>query len=243
MIEQMDADWRAAALEFVQHAEKKYAESTTANKEGVYSTRPQLPLQVLKDLAREFRAEQWRIGPLACLDHLTYSLSQGQRNHHLFSIFLLTTYKHDLPEKSWYYLDGWLEQLDDFVVCDQLAINLGGRLAAADKSHLQALIQWCQLSSPYRQRFAVITICMVHKKHKCRPKDVLKCIEPLMKTEDHHVQYAVAFAIQQIERVNEALSVSFLKKWKGKANHEIFRESMAMLSPQAKMTLIKAKSH
>ncbi len=94
-----------------------------------------------------------------------------------------------------------------------------------------------------RRRFAVATACIVHNKGGKTLKSVLRLIEPLMNDPSAHVQNVVAWAIRQVAGEDEHLALAFLKKWKGRCDHEIFREATLRLSPDAKMALLKAKSH
>lgn len=202
-----------------------------------------LPLDEIKSAVKAFRSKQWQFNAENALEFLDLVFPYGQHDEILFGIFLLTLFKRELPDATWSAVESWLDQIDHWVVCDQLAINIAGRLVAEQKARWKAL-QLCALSrNLWRRRFAVTTACVVHNKGGKNAKAVVKLIEPLMKDSTKHVQSVVAWAIRQVAAEDEHLALSFLKKWKGRCDHEIFREASLRFSPEAKMALLKAKSH
>ncbi len=202
-----------------------------------------LPLDDIKAAVKALLSREWQLTGEDALEYLSVVFPDGRHDEILFCIFLLTVFKRRLPAETWPEVETWLEQVDDRVVCDQLAINIAGRLVLADKSRWKALQLWAQSPNEWKRHFAVTTAGVVHKKGGRKSKDVLKLIDPLMNDPSTHVQNVVAWAIRQVAGEDENLAVSLLKKWKGRCNHEIFREATLRLSPDAKITVMKAKSH
>ena len=159
------------------------------------------------------------------------------------SQFLRRLFKRELPPDTWAAVEAWLDHIDHWQVCDQLAINIAGRLVAAERTRWKVLESCVASPSEWRRRFAIITACVVHNKGGRKLKPVLKLVNPLMNDTSQHVQNMVGWAVRQVATEDERLAVGFLKKWKGRCNHEIFREASLRLSPDAKITLMKAKSH
>ncbi len=202
-----------------------------------------LPLDDIKSAVKAFRSQEWQLTSEDALEYLSIVFPDGRHDEILFCILLLTVFKRHLPAETWPEVEVWLEHIDHWVVCDQLAINIAGRLVVADKTRWRALQLWTQSPNEWRRRFAVTTAGIVRHKGGRKSKDVLKLIEPLMNDPSTHVQNVIAWAIRQVAGEDEHLAVSFLKKWKGRCNHEIFREATLRLSPDAKITVMKAKSH
>ena len=192
---------------------------------------------------KAFLSHEWQLTGEDALEYLSVVFPDGRHDEILFCILLLTVFKRRLPAETWPEVEMWLEHIDHWVVCDQLAINIAGRLVLADKSRWKALQLWAQSPNEWQRRFAVTTAGIVRNKGGRKSKDVLKLIDPLMNDASTHVQNVVAWAIRQVAGENEHLAVNFLKKWKGRCDHEIFREATLRLSPDAKITVMKAKSH
>ncbi len=202
-----------------------------------------LPVQDIKAAVKTFRSKQWQMSAGEALQFLDLVFPDAEHDEILFAILLLTVFKRELPAETWPAVKSWLDHLDHWIVCDQLAINIAGRLVAQDRTRWKALQLWVLSRNQWWRRFAVTTACIVHNKGKCKLKDILRLIEPLMNDPSTHVQNVVAWAIRQVAGEDENLALSFLKKWKGRCEHEIFREASLRLTPQAKMALLRAKSH
>ncbi len=202
-----------------------------------------LPLDAIKSAVKAFRSREWQLTAEDALEYASVVFPDGRHDEILFCILLLTVFKRRLPAETWPEVERWLDHIDHWVVCDQLAINIAGRLVLAHKTRWKALQLWTQSPNEWKRRFAVTTAGIVRGKGGRKSKEVLKLIEPLMNDPATHVQNVVAWAIRQIAGEDEHLAVSFLKKWKGRCNHEIFREAILRLSPDAKITVMKAKSH
>ena len=202
-----------------------------------------LPLDDIKSAVKAFLSHEWQLTGEDALEYLSVVFPDGRHDEILFCILLLTVFKRRLPAETWPDVEMWLEHIDHWVVCDQLAINIAGRLVLADKTRWKALQLWAQSPNEWKRRFAVTTAGIVRNKGGRKSKDVLKLIDPLMNDASTHVQNVVAWAIRQVAGENEHLAVNFLKKWKGRCDHEIFREATLRLSPDAKITVMKAKSH
>ena len=202
-----------------------------------------LPLDDIKSAVKAFRSSEWQLTGEDALEYLSVVFPDGRHDEILFCILLLTAFKRRLPAETWAEVEMWIEHIDHWVVCDQLAINIAGRLVLADKSRWKALQLRTKSRNEWQRRFAVTTAGIVRSKGGRKSKDLLKLIDPLMNDPSTHVQNVVAWAIRQVAGEDEHLAVNFLKKWKGRCDHEIFREATVRLSPDAKITVMKAKSH
>ena len=230
------ADWRDEVRVLL-------GDSNTPPLESSRSAHDDLPFEQIKSAVKQFRSRQWQMNADDALDFLDAVFPGRQHDEILFGILLLTLFKRELPADTWLAVEAWLDHLDHWQVCDQLAINIAGRLVVAEKARWKVLESCVESPSEWRRRFAVITACVVHKKGGRKLKPVLKLLNPLMNDTSQHVQNMVGWAVRQVATEDERLAVGFLKKWKGRCNHEIFREASLRLSPDAKITLMKAKSH
>lgn len=234
------ADWREQARELL----SGQTGSAAADEERrTSSTQPEPCLEDIKSVVKAFRAKHWQLSPQKAFDFLNLVFPDRRHDETLFGIFLLTVFKHELPENTWAALDEWLGHVDHWVICDQLAINIAGRLLSEDRHRWRALESWVRSQNQWQRRFAVMTAGVAMKKDGCKPKELLKLVDPLMNDVSSHVQNVAAWAVRQAAKLDEDLAVGHLRKWKGRCHHEIFREACTHLSPQAKMTLLKAKSH
>lgn len=233
------ADWRDDVRELL----GGMGDSSRPQPESGQPAHDDLPLDQIKSAVKQFRSRQWQMSADDALDFLDAVFPSRQHDEVLFAILLLTLFKRELPPDTWAAVEAWLDHIDHWQVCDQLAINIAGRLVVAEKARWKVLESCVQSSSEWRRRFAVITACVVHNKGGRKLKPVLKLVTPLMNDTSQHVQNMVGWAVRQVATEDERLAIGFLKKWKGRCNHEIFREASLRLSPDAKITLMKAKSH
>src|SRR5439155_8489135 len=75
----------------------------------------------------------------------------------LFGVFLLSHYRRQLAPELWGKIDNWVEHIDNWETCDQLAMNLAGELVAKDLSLVSDLVKWARSGNFWRRRFAAAT--------------------------------------------------------------------------------------
>lgn len=202
-----------------------------------------LPVQRVAAAVKQFMTHQWQVTPQTALEFLDMTFPEGSREEILFGILLLTLFKRKLPPKTWPMLETWVRHIADVDVCDQLAINLSGRLIAGDKARFKVIHEWSGGPAVLVRRFAILSAVAALKKEACRPRDVIRLLDGFMSADTAPLQNAVVWALGQLTRIDEPEVVELLKKWQGRANPEIFKRAGKHLSGTARFELVRAKRH
>jgi len=196
---------------------------------------------VLRELVKKFKSEHKEVTIELASQLLTEFCRKRCREEILFGVFLLASFSRKfsvemLPE-IWEHLNEWVDCIDNWETCDQLAMHVAGEVVAMDPSLTNDLVEWASSDNRWRRRFAVATTTVLNQKGRRHVKETLAVCEPLMTDADPMVQKAVGWALREATRSNEDAVFAFLKRWKGKANRRIFREGAQKLSTNFKDAL------
>ena len=142
MTESSAYKWREDIRELLERKGSKLAAGRiaalpSAPKFGGY-VHDDLPLDAIKSAVKSFRSREWQLTSEDALEFLSIVFPDGRHDEILFCILLLTVFKRHLPRETWPEVEVWLEHIDHWIVCDQLAINIAGRLVLADKTRWRA---------------------------------------------------------------------------------------------------------
>lgn len=196
---------------------------------------------VLRELVKKFNREHKEVTlELAC-QLLTEFCKKRCREEILFGVFMVASFSRKLiPEMLpalWKHINEWVDCIDNWETCDQLAMHVSGEIVAKDPSLTNDLVEWARSDNKWRRRFAVATTTVLNQKGRRLVKETLAVCEPLMTDADPIVQKAVGWALREATRSDEDAVFAFLKRWKGKANRRIFREGAQKLSAKFKDAL------
>ena len=98
--------------------------------------------------------------PISLLDAVAFAeeafLSEC-REEMLCATFLLGRLKRSFGEGLWPRIDAWIDRVDNWETCDQLAMGVAGELFARAPEPSRArwmrdLIRWSAASNPWRRR-------------------------------------------------------------------------------------------
>ena len=201
MISASYSDWRVMADQLLREAEGGSLDADKAL--------PELPTRTIQAAVKQFRKKQWLLTANTAVEFCDFVFREQRRNETLFAIYTLTLYKERLPTQTWDKIETWVQYLQDRDLCDELAINLAGRLVIQDKSRARQLMTWSHSRNGWARRFAVVTMLVVCKKGGCNLSDVLHFLDDLMSDEVQHVQTAVAWTIHQLAKMDEVSGVLF----------------------------------
>jgi 3-methyladenine DNA glycosylase AlkD len=152
------------------------------------------------------------------------------REEVLFGVFLLAQYRRQFSPALWEKIDRWVECIDNWETCDQLAMNVAGELLITDISRLKDLVGWAKTENPWRRRFAAATTTALNQKGRSYPEETFRVCEPLLVDQEPTVQKAVAWAIREVAKNDEPAAFSFLTRNKKKAHPKILREASEKLT-------------
>ena len=197
---------------------------------------------VLRDIVKKFKSDHKELTlELAC--QLLTDFGSGRcREEILVGVFLVASFSRRftpemIPALWWKDINKWVDYIDNWETCDQLAMNVAGEVVAIDLTLTKDLVKWARSDNHWRRRFAVATTTVLNQKGRRHVKETLAVCELLMTEADPMVQKAVGWALREATRSDENVVFAFLKRWKGKANRKIFREGSQKLSTDLKAAL------
>jgi 3-methyladenine DNA glycosylase AlkD len=81
------------------------------------------------------------------------------REELLVGVFLIAQKKRRIARVTWKDLDAWVDAIDNWEVCDQLAMGIAKyRLDDEGEMAIDRLVTWAKSPSLWRRRFAVATV-------------------------------------------------------------------------------------
>jgi len=72
------------------------------------------------------------------------------------AIFILEKFSKDFDETTWKLMDGWIDGLDNWALCDWLC-SLRVKMADKDRKKLTLLMEWTETPYLWRRRSAIIS--------------------------------------------------------------------------------------
>ena len=124
----------------------------------------------------------------------------------LFGVFVLARFRKRLDASVWAKLEAWLDCIDNWETCDQLAKGVAAELVARDLGRLPRLVRWARSPQPWRRRFALATAAALNQGGKQEIEATLEVCEPLMGEREPIVQQAVGWALREASK-NDAKRV------------------------------------
>jgi 3-methyladenine DNA glycosylase AlkD len=196
---------------------------------------------VVREIVKKFKSDHEELTfELAC-KLLTDFCKRRCREEILVGVFLVASFSRRLTREMipvlWKDINEWVDCIDNWETCDQLAMNVAGEVVAIDLTLTKDLVKCARSDNKWRRRFAVATTTVLNQKGRRHVKETLTVCEPLMTDTDPVVQKAVGWALREATRGDEHAVFAFLKCWKGKANRKIFREGSQKLSTDLKAAL------
>jgi 3-methyladenine DNA glycosylase AlkD len=186
----------------------------------------------IRDLVKDFATSHKKD---LTVDEVAQLLDGFWRDHDregiLFGVFLLSQYRRQIPLGLWGKIDKWVEHINNWETCDQLAMNLAGELVAKDLSLVDDLVQWARSDNFWRRRFAAASTTTLNQKARSHAKETFRVCELLLADKEPMVQKAVAWAIREVAKNDEIAAFSFLKQHKNETHPRILKEASAKLTP------------
>jgi 3-methyladenine DNA glycosylase AlkD len=146
------------------------------------------------------------------------------REELLFGVFLLARFKKQFSRGLWDHADRWVESVDNWETCDQLAMNVIGELVARHLNLSKELVVWSRAANPWRRRSAVAATTALNQKGRSHPTQTFDVCEGLLEDPDTMVQKAVAWALREVARSNTRAVVQFLRARQGHVSSFIVRD-------------------
>jgi 3-methyladenine DNA glycosylase AlkD len=192
----------------------------------------------LRNLAVIFRGKHTELS-LDEVCKLMDMLCEDQcREEILFGIFLLSGYGKKIIGLNWDRMDKWIEALDNWETCDQLASNMSGPLVAANLVYVDHLVELTRSGNLWKRRFAVATVSELNHKGRLYSEESFRVCHPLLGDPEPMVWKAVGWAIREISKKDEAAAFTFLSENKQQIPIKLLREASEKLSPQNRQRIL-----
>lgn len=117
------------------------------------------------------------------------------REELLLGIFLVARGKRRVTKVTWQDLDAWVDAIDNWEVCDQLAMAIARQRLDGDAA-IARLERWASSPNLWRRRFAVATVAT----SKLAAPDVERVLARVAGDREPMVKKAVAWARRELAR-------------------------------------------
>ena len=229
-----DSDWESVRRELRSAADsglsEKYARVSPTCGEVLGVTVPALR-QMVKDFAS--RSPQLEVD--VAIEIANDAFVSACREEMLFAIFLIARFKRRLNASHWSSIDRWVEVVDNWETCDQLAMAVAGELigrarAKEREQFLADLTKWSVAPNPWRRRFAVSSTTALNQKGRKNAVATLQVCEGVIEDIDKNVQAAVGWAMREASKSDAKAVFAFLKKHQKSMPPGLLRKSAEKLS-------------
>lgn len=195
----------------------------------------------LRELARAFYDEHEGLTLDQAADLLDRLAASGVREEILVGTFVLGRFRKRVEALPWARVERWLDAIDNWETCDQLASNVAGAIVAKAPALVDALVALTRSPNLWRRRFAVATAVTLNQKGRRLAAETLRVCEPLLEDRERMVQKAVGWALREASEVDEALVVALLMKHRARIPARLLTEASEKLAPAHRRRLAEAK--
>jgi 3-methyladenine DNA glycosylase AlkD len=157
------------------------------------------------------------------------------REEILFGLFWLARFKKQLPPQLWSRIDRWIDCIDNWETCDQLAKGIAGELLARDLALVADVKKWARSPNPWRRRFAVAITTELNQKGRSDAEPALAVCKHLLTEADANVQKAVGWALREACKSDEPAVFELLRSQT--VHPKILREAAQKLTAAHKRAL------
>lgn len=146
----------------------------------------------LRTLARELDRDH-ALDDAAAIALLHRLAKRRVREELLVGVFLIAQRKKRIASVTWKDLDSWVDAIDNWEVCDQLAMGIA-KYRLAGEADIDRLVSWATSKNLWRRRFAVATVATAG----LSKRDVERVLAPVAGDREPMVKKAVAWARREL---------------------------------------------
>lgn len=201
-----------------------------------------IAVPVLRAKVKEFVSanRQLTLADAARLGDLAFA--SGCREEMLCATFFLARFKAKFEAGLWAKVDGWIESIDNWETCDQLAMGVVGELIGRAKEPqrgewVRDLLAWATAPNPWRRRCAVATTTVLNQKGRADAETTLRVCERAINDRDTSVAKAVGWALREACKSRPDDVFALLKKHRAVLSRTLLREASAKLSAAQRAAL------
>ena len=218
------------------HTDPVYLKQLERLVPGVRSVGVKVPK--LKTIAAELHKTHKDLTDADAWALLTHFAKGTVRDELLAGIFLIARRRKSLPSVPWADIERWLDAVDNWETCDQLAMNIIAPRVAADAQALARLQTWTTSKNVWQRRAAVACGASLNQRGRSLPHVTLALCAPLLNDPEPMVRKAVVWALREASEKNEAAAFAFLRKHKARVHPTVLREGSEKLTPVHRAALL-----
>jgi 3-methyladenine DNA glycosylase AlkD len=147
----------------------------------------------LRALAKQI-AREHALGDDAAIALLHALAKRRCREELLLGVFIIAQRKSRIARVTWRDLDAWVDAIENWEVCDQLAMTIARE--RLDAVALDTLVRWVSSPNRWRRRFAIATVATA----KLARHEVDRVLAPVANDKDPMVKKAVVWARRELEK-------------------------------------------
>jgi 3-methyladenine DNA glycosylase AlkD len=193
----------------------------------------------INEIAKEFLKTQGSQLGLKSVCEVAQDLwKTGYLEARLLGLLMLKRFENQFDDHIWQLADRWLNEIDDWSLCDTVCVCLTAPVVAADVSKMATLMEWTEAQSPWRRRAAVVSLRRLNRRGQAQPEATFRVCERLMQDAEWPVRKAVGFTLRDIGLEAPEQQAEFLKQWKPKTHRSIIREATKRLPPNLRQAVL-----
>lgn len=201
-----------------------------------------ISVPAIRRMVKEFLGEHKGLTPSEAAGMADIAFASGCREEMLFATFVLARFKAKLAPEHWKSLGGWIDGIDTWEACDQLAMGVGGEMIARAEEPYRSrwiadLEAWAASRNPWRRRFAVAATTVLNQKGRKDADAALRICRRVLQDEDVSVRKAVGWALREACKSDADAVFAFLKKHREAMPRGVLRESAKKLSERQQEAL------
>jgi len=192
----------------------------------------------VRKLAQAWHQANKDVTPDTAIDLLAAAFKRRCREELLFAVVVLSRLKKKLTSAHLNRLDPLIDHIEDWEVCDQLAMNVLGEIVAGDLGETARLEKWAKSKNPWRRRAAIASTTALNQKGRAHAAPTLAVCRHVMAEKDSGVKKAVGWALREATKSDAKAVHAFLLSRKDTAERRILNEGSQKLSPAQRKTIL-----
>ena len=171
------------------------------------------------------------------VDDVDAAFARHCREEMLLGVFVLARSRERLVPALWPRIDAWIDAIDNWEVCDQLAMNVAAPIVAGQPALARVLVTWARAKSPWRRRFAVACAAALNQGGRRFPAEALAVCAEVLADEDPGVRKAAGWALRETCKTDPAGVFALLQARRASVHPRVLREGSEKLSAAQRMRL------
>ncbi len=194
----------------------------------------------LRALAAEMKKRHPRVSTADLIVLVDLTFIRHCREDVLCALFwLAASIKREPAAPLWAAIDGWIKQIADWEICDQLAMNVAAPIVAENPRRVADLVDWTGSPNPWRRRFTVATAAALNQKGRSNVAATLQICSHLLQDEAPTVRKAVGWALREASEKEPRAVFGFLYEQRAMTERSILREGSEKLTAEQRALILE----